>query len=409
MASTNKKGKNLEDIQHMNRALVIGLLRKREVCSRVELAKTTGLKQATITNIVNELLDCGLVKETGIQDGERGRRSIGLTFNGERYMVIGVRVARKYFVVGLFDIAGKEYEIVKENIDISSGAKNALKKIVQSISGIMGRAESKSILGIGVAIPGPFFRWKGKIGLITQFPGWEEISIKDELETTFELPTFVDHDANVGALAEWWLGRSHFDSGTMVYVAAGQGIGAGIICDGKPFTGAMGIAGEIGHMSISYNGPKCECGNSGCLEQYCSTIALLKEAEKQLDKYPGSILTRGGTLEQFFKALEAGDELAVQVFEKAAEFLGLGIVNILYAYNPHVVVIGDELAQAGQKLLEIIQNTVRRHVLPDIYNNVTIQLSSFNEDPALVGAGSMVIDNVKNIVSYINNNRIHSV
>jgi N-acetylglucosamine repressor len=398
MVANTKKGKNLEDIQQMNRALIISLLRKKEVISRADLAKATGLQQATITNIIKDLLEYGLVVETGIIDGEKGRRSIGLALNVDKYRVISVRLARKYFTIGLFDFAGNQYELISEHIDILSGPRNVLDRMFQSISNIMGTGEYGKVLGIGVAIPGPFFRSEGKIGLITEFPGWENISIKEELTSKFGLPTYVEHDANVGALAEWWVGSSFMDSGTMVYVAAGQGIGAGIINDGKLFTGALGVAGEIGHMSIFLDGPKCECNNRGCLELYCSTIALTKGIRKELDKYPHSVLDQDCTLSQIFEALESGDELATKVFQKTARYLGLGLVNIIYAYNPHVIIIGDELAEAGQRLVEIIRDIIKDHTLPSIYENLTIKLSSFKTDPVLIGAGSLVFDHIGSIL-----------
>ncbi len=398
MVLNNKKGKNLEDIQLMNRALVLSLLRKKKAISRADLAKATGLKQATITNIIKDLLSCGLVTETGIIEGKKGRRSIGLTLNIDKYRVVSVRLARKYFTVGLFDITGNQYELITENIEILSGPRYALNRMCQRISDIMEKGGNSNVLGIGVAIPGPFFRSDGKIGVITEFPGWENISIKEELTTKFGLPTFVEHDANVGALAEWWLGSSFMDSGTMVYVAAGQGIGAGIVNDGKLFTGAMGVAGEIGHMSIYLDGPKCECGNRGCLEHYCSTIALTKGIQKELEKYPQSILNQDCTLSQIIEALESGDELAKKVFEKTARYLGMGLVNIVYTYNPHVIIIGDELAQVGQWIVDIIHDTIKDRILPSIFENLTIRLSSFETDPVLIGAGSLVFDNIGSIL-----------
>ncbi len=398
MAVKNKKGKNFEDVQQMNRSLVISLLRKKEVNSRAELAKATGLKQATITNIINDLLECGLVVETGMIGGKKGRRSIGLTISGVIYKVISVRLERKCFSVGLFDLEGTEYGILKEDTDMMSGSQKTLDRIIQSIREIMKKAENSKIIGIGVAIPGPFFRSEGKIGLITEFPGWENVSIENILKETFGLPTFVEHDANVGALAEWWLGSNFIDSGTMVYLAVGQGVGAGVINDGKAFVGAMGIAGEVGHMSICFDGPKCGCGSRGCLEHYCSTIALLREVEQELAGFPDSILKEELSLEKFFEALEAGDALAAKVFERTARYLGMGLVNIIYAYNPHVIIIGDELARAGQRLLDIVRGTVREYVLPVIHDNLSIRLSSFKGDAVLLGAGSLVIDNIKDLL-----------
>jgi N-acetylglucosamine repressor len=287
-----KEGTNNEDIQEMNRSLLIRLLRQMSVCSRADLAKVTGLKRATITNIISDLMDWGLVKEVGIIDGKNGRRSIGITINSEIYKVIGVRLARKYFSVGLYDIAGKEYLNRTEEIKEPFSPDATLEKIKSIIKEFLEAEGTNKFIAIGCAIPGPFFRNEGKMALITELPGWERILIQQELQSTFGLPVYLEHDANVGALAEWWLGLNRRKVGTLVYVAAGQGIGAGIVIDGKVYRGSLGIAGEIGHTSIAYDGPKCECGNNGCLTNYSSTLALMREIKKELPNYPQSILNK---------------------------------------------------------------------------------------------------------------------
>ena len=128
-----KKGANLKNIQEMNRSLVLRLIRRLKVCSRATIAKETGLKQATITKIVNDLIDWGLVKETGIINGKKGRRSIGVTLSGEKYKVIGLRLTRNYYSTALFDLCGNFIEIKTEPLNIMDGAENALKNMEMAI------------------------------------------------------------------------------------------------------------------------------------------------------------------------------------------------------------------------------------------------------------------------------------
>lgn len=391
---TRKKGKNLEDIQEMNRYLVIQLLRTKGICSRAELAKESGLKQATITNIVNDFIRWGLVKETGIIDGKKGRRSIGIALNSEGYKVIGVRLARKSFTVGLFDIGGTEYSIEKIPIKTTDGTLAAFNKMKQAIEKMISGCDQGTVLGIGLALPGPFIRNEGRIALMTEFPGWENLLIHEELEKAFQLPVFIEHNANVGALAEWWLGSYRRDAGTMVYIAAGQGMGAGVIIDGKIFRGATGTAAEIGHMSIAFDGPKCECGNKGCLELYCSTLALIREVQKMIDLYPRSILRKNSSLDEIFQAINLGDELANKAFYKIAKYLGVGLVNVINAYNPNSIIIGDEMARGGVKLLQIVKNTIQEHVLMSIYEKTDIQLSTFTNDSVLLGVSAYAADEI---------------
>lgn len=393
LKQNHKQGTNHGDVQEMNRSLVIRLMRQMSVCSRADLAGATGLERATITHIINDLIDWGLVKETGLLNGKKGRRSIGITLNSEVYKVIGIRIARKYFSVGLFDIAGREYDIKTEEITSNSDSSETFRKIKSIVKNFLNDGK-ENFIGIGCAIPGPFFRNEGKMALITELHGWEKISIRQELEEAFGLPVFLEHDANVGALAEWWLGSSRIQKGTMVYVAAGQGIGAGIVIDGSVFRGALGVAGEIGHASINFSGPKCECGNNGCLTNYCSTLAFKREVEKNLPDFPESMLNEGCTTDLIFKALEAEDRLALSVLEQIAGYLSFGLINIIYTYNPDVIIIGDELSKAGPRLLKICIDKIQEHVLPQIYQKLSINLSSFDKDPILIGAGALAVDKV---------------
>lgn len=389
-----KKGANLENIQEMNRSLVLRLIRRLKICSRAAIAKETGLKQATITNIVNDLIDWGLVKETGIIDGERGRRSIGVALSSEKYKVIGLRLTRNYYYLSIFDLDGNYGPIKIEPINIKDGSKVALKNIENSVSQLIRNIKNYKIIGLGMAIPGPFFKSEGRIGLMSEFPGWEEISLEEELKSVFDFPVLLEHDANAGALAEW-LARPHNNMpGTMVYIAAGQGIGAGIIIDGKLFRGSQGIAGEIGHMSIDYNGLQCICGLKGCLEQYCSTIALIRNAKEGLNKNPESILNKNCDLESIINAVKVNDSYAISVFEKISSYLAVGIGNIINSLNPDLIIIGDELSRFESKLIEFLNKKIKKMVLPNIFRNFSLELSKFKNDPALLGAGELAIDNI---------------
>jgi len=390
MHTYKRKGTNFSDMQSMNRSLIIKLIREKQECSRAYLSKATGLKQPSITNIINDLIDFGLVKETGLISGEKGRRSIGLTLDSSKYKVVGVKLSREYFSLGIFDISGKEYEFKHIDIDVNEGADIVLDKIRIAIQKVFKKHKSNSFIGIGLALPGPFFRNEGRIALMTNFPGWEKVFIKDKIQSYFDLPVFLEQDANAGALAEWWFGSNSINKRIMIYVAAGQGIGAGIIIDGQIIRGALGTAGEIGHMSINFNGPLCECGNHGCLEYYCSTKALLREINKKLENYPNTTLTKESSLQSVFDAIITGDQLATKAFEEVAHYLGLGLVNIINIFNPDMIVIGDELTQIGPQLLNIVNDTIAKHTLPSINEKIYIKTSSLIRDSALIGASAVV-------------------
>ena len=389
-----KKGLNLNDVQEINRGLVIWLLRRTRTCSRAELSKISGLKQATITNIINDFIDWGIVRETGIIEGCKGRRSIGVSLDTDNHRVMGIRLTRNCFAVGLFDLFGSQEEIVLERIDITEGAPVVLQRIVAVVQSVLKKSRKRLVLGVGVAIPGPYVRSEGKMSLMTEHSGWENVAIDKEIASAIDMPVYLEHDAKAGALAEWWLSAQSFEHETMVYVAAGQGIGAGIIIDGQLIRGALGLAGEIGHMSIAFDGPRCACGNCGCLEHYCSAIALVRYAEEAIGDHPDSALAIDRSFVSIVRAANDGDEFALSIVEKAGWYLGFGLVSLVNAYNPHVIVIGDELSQLGAPFLKVIRSTVESHVLPSVYHSLRIELSSFQIDPVLVGVSTLAVEQV---------------
>jgi N-acetylglucosamine repressor len=395
-------GTNHDDLQQMNRVLVLSLMRKYPITTRADLAKMTGLERATLTNIISHFIECGIVRETGFIEGNKGRRSIGIALNGIQYKVIAIRLARMYFTIALFDITG-EMHIKKEiAIDFMDGSEHARKLIKQEIKHILDTTEK--VISIGIALPGPYLKNENKIGQISDFPGWEGVNIIKETETAFGIPTYAEHDGNASTLAEWWFGGLHCTENTVLMtVLAGQGTGIGIIDGGALLQGGHGCAGELGHASIAYDGPLCACGNRGCLDLYCSSIILMKHIKESLPNYPDSCLNKGLiNYETLTVAIDNGDELALKEIQRMGKFLAFGLVNAINMYDPNIIVIGDELARIGKNvLLETIKSTIKQRILPNIYDNLRIQLSTL-EDSMLLGAMTVATDNAFNKLNFMN-------
>jgi predicted NBD/HSP70 family sugar kinase len=390
-----KTGKNLGDLQAMNRALVLQTLRGK-MCSRSDIAKSTGLQQATITNIINDMIESGIVKETGLIKGLRGRRSIGLIINSEQYRVIGMRLTRKFVLAGLYDIAGTEYQLEKSPIDVKEGVQGAILRMHSTIQTLIERAGGREVLGIGIGLPGPFLKQDGKIAVMAEFPGWEGVSLQEDLENAFHIPVYQEHDAYASALAEWWFGGHRQDARFLLSVSMEQGLGAGLIAEGKLYYGSQGVAGEIGHLSIDYDGLPCTCGNRGCLRNYCTTRALLALIKSQLPQHPDSLLAQSDPdaldLPQIIQAVKAGDAFAQERLRQAARYLGYGIVNTIYAYNPDLIILSEEFSAAGSFYLDAVYEAVQERVLPDLRKNLRIVFSQIKGDSVLMGTVALVID-----------------
>lgn len=386
------EGKNSEDIQEMNRSLIIRLLQRSRTISRAELAKKSGLKQATITNIINDFINWGLVEETGIIEGQKGRRSIGLSMRCENYKVISVRLSRKHFYIAVFDVGGKEYYLKQYLIDSQDDLELILEVISRELKKVIVNFSNDNILGIGIAIPGPLTKRDGRIVFFTGFAKWQNIDITKKLESELNLPVYLEQDANAASLAEWPAIENHDENETVLCIMAGQGIGAGIVDCGKLLRGKLGIAGEIGHMSLQYDGPRCECGNYGCMDIFCSTSAVLREVRGSISDYPNSSLTSDCTISDVIKAYKDGDELAKKVVNKAARYLGHGIASLTNVINPGTIIIGDEMSKSGEAFLNEVLKTVKSRIQEKVFKNTKIILSKFEEDPALIGASYLVIN-----------------
>lgn len=389
-------GVNNEDLLAFNRATVLQYLKRNGVCSRAELAKETGLTQASISKIISSLIDCDIVQEIGPISGELGRRSKGIVLNAGKYKVIGVKISRRSFSVGIFDIGGNDYGTSTESIEPGTPVQESIAKIRMTIEN---RVDSTpDIMAVGVAVPGPYLKKEGRIAMMSETSGWEDISLYDAFSKIRELPVFIEHDANSAAIAEWWFGKQKCGEGVMVYLLADEGIGAGIVVDGRIFTGAQGIAGEIGHISLDVHGTRCACGNYGCLETFCSSLAFVRDTKALLLEHPKSVLNRYYrlTADDIFDAAREGDELAVSMVRRAGRYLGYGVVTLINVCDPSTIVIGNVMSHGGQLLLEEIKAVAKERVLPDVYENLSIRLSEFRIDPILYGAAALATDRFLN-------------
>lgn len=392
-SKSEKSGKNMSDVQEINRSLVLKIIQQNDQCSRIEIARELGLRQTTITNIVNDLLESEVVVETSLIRGARGRRAIGLSLNNEKYRIVGVRLTRHHVLTGLFDLSGVQYAESRLKISAEEGVSAALKTVCKAISDMIRQAKETSVLGIGVGIPGPYLRKSGSIAVMADFPGWDSVPLRNELAQAFPFPVFVEYDAHVSALAEWFAGRHYGSDSVLMSVLVEQGLGAGVVCDGTIFYGAQGIAGNIGHMSIDYRGIPCECGNVGCLRNYCTSKAVLHDVADALKTSDTTSVLKNAeqlTLDDVIRAANSGDELARNAIRRAARYLGYGLTNAVYVYNPDVIVIGGEFSAAGELYLSEVRSVLNERLRSSIASGVSVCFSEIKGDQVLRGTAMLV-------------------
>lgn len=392
MTEKSITGSNNSDLTEMNRSAIVRIL-QQNVYSRADISRITGLTQASITKITAALIEMGIVSEVGIISGNGNRRSIGLRLNSENKQIIGVKFSRQMFAVGVFDISGNFYSLSRTEFELEQDPRIVLTDIKNQIRDTL--SKHKNVVAIGMAVPGPYLREQGKIAIITAMPGWHEINFIDEFKNEFDKPLFIGQDANAGALAEWWFGNHTKPITTLAYLLAGEGIGSGIVDNGNLLLGMKGIASEIGHVSVDVNGPKCECGNHGCLELYCSAPEMLKRAKHAMPKlFERKYSNRSEACGAVFEEARNGNKDVGRIVDEIGIYLGYGCINIMNAYNPDIIVIGDILAQGGDLLLPKIKETVKNRMLPEVYENVRIEISKLGVDSTLLGAAAIATDKV---------------
>ncbi len=394
--SSVKLGQNQESIQASNKALLLELIRSEKNCSRATLSKISGLQPTTVTYIVNDFIQKGIIEETGLISGKRGRRSIEISITDKNYAVLGIRIARQGFSLGVYTLNG--HKILEKDYTYPGELSGA--EIVAFTSNkaeeLIGQAEGYRILTAGIAVPGPFNTASNRIMFLTESADWGDIDIHEEFSKQLGLDVVCLHDANAGALSQLWMNPQVKRTDTIFYVSVGQGVGGGILMNGNIMEGSRGYAGEIGHMSIDYRGPLCKCGNHGCLENYTSSIALAKAVNKEM----GSDYS----FDEIVELIRKGEEIPVKHFNQVCDFLAIGMVNLFNSLDPDKIILGDQVAKI---LPEVMQKRIKagiaKRTLPKMISNLEVLTINPDHNAELHGAGVAAIRSIyQNYSSYFN-------
>ena len=254
------------------------------------------------------------------------------------------------------------------------------------------------LLGIGIAAAGIIDSDKGKVIFSPNLPGWHNVPLRDVVEQNFGISTYLGNDATLAALGEWCFGVKK-KVANLIYITVSTGIGGGIIADGKLYTGSRGIAGEIGHMTIDVNGPRCNCGNIGCWETLASGTALAREAVKHITQgVPTSIidLVDGDRskidAKVVFLAAKQGDELAKELISQLAYYFGVGLANLVNIFNPELILVGGGVAKMGDLLLQPAIKVVKEKAFATSANAVEIKPALLGDDSGVLGAVAFVLE-----------------
>ncbi len=380
-----QRGLSIEGVQGHNRRVILTAIQDMGACSRKDISVATGLDPATVTRAVGTLLEDGMLEEVGLVKGGRGRRSINLDFSASGRYILCLRLQRRSFSVAAFSLRGIAVDTIELPVPRGQPARKTFARISEVMDTFL--ADLRRIDGIGVAVPGPFLERDERVILMTESPEWQDFDLIMELRQRYSsIRVHSIHDAKAAALTEWRCHAKRLKTQVLLYISAGQGIGSALVVEGEVYRGASGLAGELGHTSIQFDGPSCKCGNFGCLELFTSRLALLRAIRERAATENGTCLTPDASFEEVLRAYSEGDRMALEEGNRVACYLAQGITNCINFTNPDLVVIGDEYAQFGLPFLKSIKDQVQATLLASVYSGVRIELSQITEDPVLKGA-----------------------
>lgn len=315
--------------------------------------------------------------------------------NGE--FIIAVDLGGTNLRVATIALDGKIIRRLSVPTKAEEGPAAVIDKIVSKVKELVGADELRRARALAVAAPGPTDPWSGVIVEPPNLPGWSCVPLKEILESRLGLPTNVGNDANAAALAEHLFGAGK-GTAHMIYVTVSTGIGGGVIVDGKLLLGKSGAAGEVGHMTIDLNGPKCACGNIGCLEALASGTAIARQAQERLKCGAKSSLldiVRGDissvTAIEVVQEAQKGDPFAREIINNAANALGVGMVNLANLFDPELIVIGGGLSNAGSLIFDPIRRIVNERAMKITTKGLRIVPTALGDDVGLLGAAALAL------------------
>ena len=363
-------------LREANRSRIVAAIKRYGGLTQVELAAVTGLSAATVSTIVKELVTAG-VAETETTS-RSGRRALRVTIARQAGLVAGIHIGPRSLSVGLGDLA---HEVVADQslpLPADHRADTTLDRATLLVVDLLEKigASLDDVLAVGVALSSPVDAGTGLVTVRGSLRGWDDVAVGQVLEKRLARPVHVDADASLGALAEHRLGAGA-QARDLLYVRLSYATSAGLVLGGRLYRGGSGTAGQLGHVQVDPNGPMCRCGNRGCLDTEVGEAALLDLVRPAI----GDV-----TLRDVVRRARDGDPGCARVLGDAARRAGPVVAGIVTVLDPQLVVVGGELAQAGDVVVSALQESVHRHALPHRFTAPDVVAGSLGPQAELLGA-----------------------
>ncbi len=387
---------NQVQLKNINRRTVLNYIRRHSFATKAELAASTGFTFAAVKKILDELENQRLVRFAHIEKKAVGRNSAVYEINPDYGYMVSIYMNRKKIYVAVVNLGRQiisRQEIPMEKRRLTQ--KELIEILLQTVNAVLDACgiPRERFLGVGIGVPGPIDPAQGLILTPPNMPVLHYLPLKAILESRLGMPVHMHKDTNVVAMGEYWAEHGRCDE-NLVYLDIDMGIGSGMIINGQINAGVDGKAGEFGHTTIEVNGPRCNCGNHGCLEAVASGLAMLRDYGAELQQYPEHPLYAAREslkIDDLIRAYNNKDMVAIAIVNKAAFYVGIGVANVINFLDPEKIVLGGLFLREFSGAYDIITNVAAQRIMKN-GGTGNIVKSSLGSDAGIIGCADVVTD-----------------
>ncbi|GGG07402.1 ROK family transcriptional regulator [Paenibacillus abyssi] len=380
----HSRGRGPTLAKDINRRLVYSTMKRRRSSSRAELAVALGLNKNTVNSIVDELITAGYIRETGLQEQQgAGRRAVGIEFAASRRQVIGIQVVSDRIYAVVSDLYATPLETYTTSLPSMDPA-----TVIDVVSKLITQAAEKwrieDLIGAGIGVPAVLDQSNAAV-MGSSHLGWGPVPLKQLLQERTILPVTLGNAVKLATLGELWHGIGK-DIEHFAYCSFGTGVGCGFIVGGQLVRGDSGVAGELGHIVIDAGGPRCSCGNRGCLEAVVGLPAIYARLEKQT-----GIEQKHMNVNWLADMAAAGDQAVIHEMQAIGAVIGQALAHLVNILNPKYLICDGPLMLASEVLLPLIRTEMHAKALSYTADHVELVRSSLYPFTGAIGAASAVI------------------
>lgn len=387
-----------DDMRAYNQKLILKLTKDYGPISKAELSKFTQLTIPAVTDILSDLESFGIIENIGHTSIKRGRFPALYQLNHKAMNFIGITIGSTTMKAAIINLESEILEFISVPLPFNPTPDIVLNEVVDMVNKL--RETGWKIYGIGLGMHGIVDYIDG-VSIYPPHLNWNRFPIGEKLSKEVDLPVMVDNDCNTLALAERWFGEGR-DSNASITINVDYGIGAGVMIRDQLFHGVNFGGGQIGHTIVAEDGPKCSCGNYGCLEAVASEPSLVKSILKKVKKgFPTKITEISHnpdsiSIEQVYEAAMMGDEFAIEALQTAGRYIGIGIATLVNLFNPQKVILTGGILRAGDIVFQPLKDAVYQHSLMTNTDHLSLVPSKLGTHADVIGAATLWVNEVFN-------------